>query len=287
MANPLTLAELKQTVVEILPTVVEAKSALTAAGASSVSYATDKVVQDTIGFAADVDEGAAKPISDLGAKEWELQYVKLVHAIVATEEFLNTPEGRARAASQVNNAVASLVQSADVAILAGTNPATGAAVTRRALQNLKDNATAVPATGQTDADVVAALRGSKRGNFVLLSDEGFSGLAYEMNTQGMPKYPAAVVDGAFPFWTAKAAHFEVVGLDGKDADTYFRNNVLAYAGDFATISRAFLAPSVRLASEGSIGGVNLLERNMVAYVIEQPFKYYISNPADFSVVKSA
>lgn len=286
MANPLTIAELKQTVVEILPTVVEAKSALTAAGASSVSYATDKVVQDTIGFAADVDEGGVKPLSDLGAKEWELQYVKLVHAIVVTEEFLNTPEGRTRAASQVNNAVASLVQSADVAILAGTNPATGAAVTRRALQNLKDNATAVTATGQTDADVVAALRGSKRGNFVLLSDEGFSGLAYEMNTQGMPKYPAAVVDGTFPFWTAKAAHFEVVGLDGKDSDTYFRNDVLAYAGNFSTISRAFLAPSVRMDRSGTIGGVNLLERNMLSYIIEQPLKYYISNPADFFSVKS-
>lgn len=306
MSNPLTLEDLQARIMGVLPSAVEKRSALTAAGATNVAFDTDILREYTIGGASAVAETAEKPLSDLGIADHLLNEVTLVHIIVGSNQYLRTAEGSDAVDRFVAQAADSLVWSSDIVLLAGTNPADGTALDGTPDSdlipsvdlsdvNLKENAIqvvlgTVDTVGDTpdetaDEAIKRALALAPSGDYLLLSNPGFAGVAFSENGAGLPKYPLSTRDGNFPFWTASASRHEQVGLDGFSATARVTNDVLAYAGDFSRVSRAYSNISITRATEATVGGLNLFSRNLSAYRIEQTFKFAV-DPDLFVAVHS-
>lgn len=286
----LTTADLKETYLATLPTINRETSCLSRAGASNVSYETTGVRSMSLGGAAVVGEGEEKPLSNLAISEEDLLTLKLVHMMVVTDEFEDTKEGRALAAEYINEAARSISVSSDIAILNGTNPATGLAVAAYSASNLKDNATAVTVDGTTvvtnEDALIGALSAAADPEFGLLSKAGFSAVAYASTTNGS-KYPNASRNETFSFWTTDVARCEAVGLDGWDEASQTTNNVLGYFGNFSRIVRAFTDVQVRVKDAGTVGTHNLTTENKTLYIVEQTMKFYVEDPSNFAVALSA
>lgn len=283
----LTTAELSEEITKVIPTIYSQSSAITAAGASSVEYDTTILKGHNVGGAAVVGEGEVKPVSATAIQEHLVQKVTLAHFLVMTNQYLDTPEGRRDAGIYIEQAAQSLVQSSDIAVLHGTNPADGTEVDRFQDQAITPNATEVVQGADELADE-AIYRGLVEGdfdNFVLLSKEGLHGIQYAQ-LNGVAKYQMASKNSAFPFWASEAQQFEVVGLNGFSAENKLKNDVLSINGDFAGVYRAFSPVSVQFFDQATIGGVNLAETNQVAYRIEQDVRFFNTNPSGFTVVSS-
>lgn len=285
MANKLTTKDLESVVVSVLPNAVSETSVLSKAGANNISYNTDILRRTSFGGPSAVFEGEVKPGSDIGLSSISVKKFKLVHKFVETEEFENTEEGRAIAAESLKLAVSSLIKGSDVAILNGTSPATGTAVDDFADVNLKDNATSITAAAETvtDDDFLKILRTNNKVSAVLLGDDGFASIAYAKNDFGRV-YPDANQDG-FQFWSKPAYYSSAVSLNGWNASTEIKNDVLAYAGDFTKISRSYGLPEVRKYDQAIFDGVNLAETNQIGYIIEVPLAFAIETPGKFTALK--
>lgn len=287
--TPLTTDYLQENIVEVIPTVYEQRSALTAAGATSVGYETTELKQNSVGGANIVGEGEVKPLTDHNTVRKDAKEVTLTHVFVATNQFLDTNEGRADAAAFITGAAESLIQSADIAVLHGTNPASGVVIA-----DLQE-ASIVPAAGHTvvqDAEEAideAIYRGLVEGtadDFILLSNAGLRGIQYAQ-LNGVAKFVQANRNASFPFWASEAQAFEAAGIDGFTATEKITNDVLAVNGNFSGIRRAFGTVKVDFFDQAVFGGVSLAETNQVAYRVEQTVRFFNTNPEDFTVVQSA
>lgn len=284
----LSTSNLSQIVIETLPSIVSEGSALAAAGVSNISYNTTDIRKISVGGPSLVAEGAKKPVRN---PQWEMEKVKpgkLVQAMVVTEEFEDSAEGRALAADSIGKYLATFPAGMDITVLNGTNPADGTALAYLSDTNLKDNATQISSSDPLAFDQVlsSAIFGLEDAEHVLLSRAGFSQLAQLRTAQnGLMKYPNATRKGVFDFSTVDTDVFKSVGLNGW-TPAEVKNTNLAILGDFSKIGIAFQAPTVRIGREGTINGENLLEENKIAYIIEQKFKFYIDEPEKFAVVKN-
>ena len=282
----LSTDDLSEIVIANLRGIMEQGSALVAAGVTNISYDVTDIQKIDVPYAAVVAEGAAKPVLN---PEWELDKVKplkLVQAMVVTEEFEDSAEGRAKAAEAIGKYLATFAPSTDIAILNGTNPRTGSAVAAYADSNIKDNGTVFNSADVTVVDAVirAASWGVENADFALLSRLGLSQLGQLVtDSNGLPKIYGLTRSGEFMLpGGLPAEYFKSVGLNGKG----FVNTNLAILGDFSKIGVAFQAPSVRIGREGTINGENLLEENKIAYIVEQKVKFYVDEPESFAVVKN-
>ena len=284
----LSTSDLAEIVIQTLPSVVAEGSALTAAGVRNISYNTTDIRKISVAGPSLVAEGGVKPVNN---PQWEMEKVKpgkLVQAMVVSEEFEDSAEGRALAAAAIGEYLATFPAGMDVTVLNGTNPADGTALDYLADTNLKDNATQITSSDPAAFDSVlsSAIFGVESAEHTLLSRDGFSQLAQLRTAQnGLMKYPNANRKGTFDFSTVDTDVFKSVGLNGwTPAD--IKNTNLAIVGDFSKIGVAFQAPTVRIGREGTIGSDNLLAENKIAYIIEQKFRFYIDEPESFSVVKT-
>jgi hypothetical protein len=282
----LSTDDLSEVVIETLPGILEQNSALVAAGVRNISYNTDKISKINVPFPSIVAEGGVKPVEN---PEWELEDVKpikLVQAMVVTEEFEDSEEGRRKAAEAIGAYLGSFAKGMDIAILNGTDPRSGNALGAYSTTNLKNNATPFNSADPTLFDRVlnSAIYGVDNADFVLLSDAGLSQYGQLISEpNGMPKYQNISRRAAFSLpqgYTAQA--FTSVGLDSKEK----KNTNLAYLGDFNRIGVSFQAPTVRIGREGTINGENLLAENKVAYIVEQLGRFYVDGPEKFAVVKN-
>lgn len=282
----LSTDQLSEVVIANLPAIIEQGSALAAAGVTNISYDTTDIQKSSVPYPTVVAEGGIKPVEN---PTWELdkvKSVKLVQAMVVSEEFEDSAEGRRKAAEAIGKYLGTFAPGLDIAVINGTDPRSGNAVAAYADSNLKQNATVFNSSDATLVDrmLTAAVYGIEAPEFVLLSQLGLSQygqLVTEPN--GLPKYQN--ISRVAPFDLPggfRAQFFKTVGLDAKGK----RNSNLALVGDFSKIGVSFQAPSVRIGREGIIGGENLLETNKVAYIVEQKVKFYVDEPESFAIVKN-
>lgn len=278
--------ELSEIVIDNLPAIMEQGSALVAAGVSNISYDTTDIQKVSVPYAAVVAEGGVKPVEN---PEWELDKVKtlkLVQAMVVSEEFEDSAEGREKAAEAIGKYLGTFAPSTDIAILNGRNPRTGLAVAAYGDSNLTDNATLFNSGDASTVDRIinSAAYGIPEAEFILLSRLGLSQMGQLVSEpNGIPKIQNISRTGEFLLPTGfPVQYFKSVGLNSKTQ----ANTNLAMLGDFSKIGVAFQAPTIRIGREGIIGGENLLEGNKIAYIVEQKVKFYVDEPETFAVVKN-
>lgn len=282
----LSTEDLSEIVIKTLPGLMDEGSALVAAGTTNIAYDTTDIRKMQISGPAVVAEGASKPMSN---PDWEMEKVrtlKLVQAMVVTEEFLDTSEGKKMAAEAVGKYLASFPKGIDIAVLNGTNPRTGEAVSAYATDNLKDNATQFSSSDPAliDQVIASAIYGIDEAEYLLLSREGFNQVSsLRTVTDGLQKYRLDR-NRSFDFSSVEASTFRSVGMNGWNPGRILNSN-LAMAGDFSKIGMAFQAPTVRIGREGTFNGENLLQDNKIAYIIEQKVKFYVDEPESFAVIK--
>lgn len=285
--NALTTDQLASIFVENLRDAISEGSALLAAGTTNVNYSTNILRRMVMPGAAYTDEQGVKRVANPVLSDEEVHYLKFVQPIIASDEYLDTAEGRAAAAKTISLALATFPKSVDISIINGTDPRTGDKISKLSNVNLKDNATQFTSTPENvDVVIDTAALSMPEAEQVLFSRKGFSQVGQLRTTQnGLRKYPDVKRKGLFDFSGLDAHTFESVGLDGWTPAPVFNDN-LAVVGDFSKIGMAWLEPTVKLLKEATIGGVNLAETNQVCYMVEFKLKFYIDDVTSFAVVKS-
>lgn len=287
----LTTADLTEKLVAFLPSAFDTKSALSAAGATNVSFTTNIVKNISTGGASVVTEGAVKPVTQIKQTNAPLVAAKLVHLWTTTDEFEDTPEGQESVARFIQETTASLVKSFDILVLNGTNPHTGEAVVGPLADNaVKSKAKVVEFDAATE-DINEALYGAladvARPDYLLLSDAGYSEVGFSADNIGNKMNVTR--DAEFTYGPGIPTHrFQAVGIDGYTPDADIKNANLAIAGPFSKIVRTIDTVTVRKSTEATVGDVSMFEQNMSAYLVEVGVKYYnLSAEDDFVVLERA
>lgn len=289
MAEPMTTQDLQGVVVEILPSVVDSESIFSKVGASSVDYNTDIVRRIRTSGANVVAEGGQKSETPRKIDDVDVVRLKVVYEWTETEEFQATEEGNKLAFDALQKNVAELVKSADIYLLTGKNPADGTTSTAATGKNIYDLATKhdIPTTSTPEDQEEGIIKGfelTPNADAAILSRKGLNVLQFSRGTNG-PNYPGVTKDGVFDIYGVPCLFDDRVGIDGWTTTGNISNETLTYVGDFKNIARAYNDVSLRMSKEATIAGVNLFEHNMVGYVLEMWFSYYIENGETFTVVQ--
>lgn len=287
--NPLELADVaKKETIKLLPTAFREASILTKMGSTNVAYETKLVRDFTTGGAQNTFEGEMKKSTEQSFRDVPVYTGKQVSTLFLSEEVEDNEDGKKVIAAKSAGVLTELMHSLDITILNGTNAADGTAITQFADVNLKDNARQSVVTTTAEEGLVELLKSNRSRQGVIASTKGFDEIAFAQNAAGLPKYPISEEGERVKFFNSWVTRGSALGKDGyKPEEVEIENDNLFLVGNFGQIGRGFNGVKVKRLDQATWDGISLAQHNLVAYVYELFYSFYIFNPESFGILKAA
>lgn len=294
LSDVINVEDIQQETREIINESYDNFSYLGRLGATIEAFGTTRLDILRTSGAYSLQEGETKKITPISLDRLTFTQGKTVAAVPISVEALKD-----KGSDWVTNEVIAgltndIVRGMDFAVLLGTNSADGTDISWLSTSNIASNSTPLNAVeGQEELLTLdAAYELAPIDSGIALGERAYRALSRArnafsgnlQNTQFNPKDPF-ILDGN----TAQL----VRGLDYKNyahkklKSSLIDSGVRSIVGDFSNIHLAIDELDIRIAEEGTFGGINLLETNTKLVLAEIFWKVAIEDIESFVTVKDA